>query len=606
MPARSWSPRSGSRPRRTVVDAAAHEAPQPGWREVLLVAVAVVVVVLGAAAVTGFLPTPIQQAIFHGPVLIVRAHRRHGLAPVADLAGPAGRRRALRLAGRPTGHDRADRHRLQRRRADLDRLADTAWDIVIVGGGIVGAGALLDAATRGLDGRPDRAGRHRVGHLVALVAPHPRRPALPGAAPCRARPGGARRTRPAPAERAASRLAASRSCFPIHGIAVPQQGVLRRRPDPLRHARRAARRRLAPPPHGRRDPGHRSVAAAERPARRPALSRRHGGRRPPGAGGRSGRRSRPRRSRSRSRVSRRVASAPTRRRHAPDAPCARPHVRRRPGDPDPGRRRRYRRLGGRSRPSVLERVDPDPAQPWRAPGRATRAHPGHGRHHDPGPGQGGVPRPVAGPLADRHDRCAVRRSRPPGRPPTAGRSTSSCAPSTTRSMSDLQRSDVVGTYAGLRPLIAPSSGSTVKASREHRVTVERNGDRPDRRRQVHDVPGHGPRRHRRGPRAVRARSACPARRPIAPRRGGRSRRPRADRRGDRRASRPSPPRIPRRPPGSSLATGPRRPASSRSAASSTCCGRSCRDGRSSRPRWRGRCATSSRCRSTTSCRVGCA
>ena len=40
----------------------------------------------------------------------------------------------------------------------------------------------------------------------------------------------------------------------------------------------------------------------------------------------------------------------------------------------------------------------------------------------------------------------------------------------------LTRADVVGTYAGLRPLIAPSgSSSTVKASREHRVTVERNG-----------------------------------------------------------------------------------------------------------------------------------
>jgi glycerol-3-phosphate dehydrogenase len=39
----------------------------------------------------------------------------------------------------------------------------------------------------------------------------------------------------------------------------------------------------------------------------------------------------------------------------------------------------------------------------------------------------------------------------------------------------LSRDDVVGTYAGLRPLIAPSSGSTVKASREHRVTVESNG-----------------------------------------------------------------------------------------------------------------------------------
>jgi glycerol-3-phosphate dehydrogenase len=40
---------------------------------------------------------------------------------------------------------------------------------------------------------------------------------------------------------------------------------------------------------------------------------------------------------------------------------------------------------------------------------------------------------------------------------------------------DLVRDDVVGTYAGLRPLIAPSSGSTLTASREHRVVVERNG-----------------------------------------------------------------------------------------------------------------------------------
>jgi glycerol-3-phosphate dehydrogenase len=41
----------------------------------------------------------------------------------------------------------------------------------------------------------------------------------------------------------------------------------------------------------------------------------------------------------------------------------------------------------------------------------------------------------------------------------------------------LRRSDVVGTYAGLRPLIAPSGGgsSTVTASREHRVVVEPNG-----------------------------------------------------------------------------------------------------------------------------------
>ncbi len=39
---------------------------------------------------------------------------------------------------------------LERRNRDLARLADERWDLLIVGGGIVGAGALLDAASRGL------------------------------------------------------------------------------------------------------------------------------------------------------------------------------------------------------------------------------------------------------------------------------------------------------------------------------------------------------------------------------------------------------------------------------------------------------------------------
>jgi len=39
---------------------------------------------------------------------------------------------------------------LERRAADLASLADEEYDLVIVGGGIVGAGALLDAASRGL------------------------------------------------------------------------------------------------------------------------------------------------------------------------------------------------------------------------------------------------------------------------------------------------------------------------------------------------------------------------------------------------------------------------------------------------------------------------
>lgn len=48
----------------------AETSPQPGWRQVALVAFAVVAVVIGAAVVTSVLPLPVQQAIFHGPVLI--------------------------------------------------------------------------------------------------------------------------------------------------------------------------------------------------------------------------------------------------------------------------------------------------------------------------------------------------------------------------------------------------------------------------------------------------------------------------------------------------------------------------------------------------------
>lgn len=43
---------------------------QPGLREVVLVAAAVVGIVLGAAILTSFLPGSIQDVIFRGPVLI--------------------------------------------------------------------------------------------------------------------------------------------------------------------------------------------------------------------------------------------------------------------------------------------------------------------------------------------------------------------------------------------------------------------------------------------------------------------------------------------------------------------------------------------------------
>jgi uncharacterized membrane protein len=44
---------------------------QPGWREVIVVAAAVVALVLGAAVLTSLLPTSAQATIFHAPVLIV-------------------------------------------------------------------------------------------------------------------------------------------------------------------------------------------------------------------------------------------------------------------------------------------------------------------------------------------------------------------------------------------------------------------------------------------------------------------------------------------------------------------------------------------------------
>ena len=44
---------------------------QPGWREVILVALATVAVVLGAAILTSVLPTGAQEVVFHTPLAIV-------------------------------------------------------------------------------------------------------------------------------------------------------------------------------------------------------------------------------------------------------------------------------------------------------------------------------------------------------------------------------------------------------------------------------------------------------------------------------------------------------------------------------------------------------
>jgi len=44
---------------------------QPGWREVVLVAAAVVAVVIGAAVLTGLLPAAIQDLVYQTPIAIV-------------------------------------------------------------------------------------------------------------------------------------------------------------------------------------------------------------------------------------------------------------------------------------------------------------------------------------------------------------------------------------------------------------------------------------------------------------------------------------------------------------------------------------------------------
>ena len=69
----------------------------------------------------------------------------------------------------------------ERRAADLRRLRAERFDVLVIGGGVTGAGAALDAASRGLSGGPGRGPRPRRRHLQPVQQADPRRPALPGA-----------------------------------------------------------------------------------------------------------------------------------------------------------------------------------------------------------------------------------------------------------------------------------------------------------------------------------------------------------------------------------------------------------------------------------------
>ena len=61
----------------------------------------------------------------------------------------------------------------------LERLRDEEFDVLVVGGGITGAGVALDAATRGLRTALVERDDFASGHLVEELQAHPRRSAVP-------------------------------------------------------------------------------------------------------------------------------------------------------------------------------------------------------------------------------------------------------------------------------------------------------------------------------------------------------------------------------------------------------------------------------------------
>ena len=407
--------------------------------------------------------------------------------PGGSMAAVPSEPRARSVAGRPAGHRGARGKEL---------------DILIVGGGIVGAGAALDAVHPRAERRASwRRNDWACGHVVAVLQTHPRRPALPGDAGLRPGPGGAARAR-------AAALSACAAPGPAGAVPVSADQTVRgaalrgRRASPcttrMSHHRRAQPRRA------------RSTSTC------------------PGAGP-SGRRPA-------SRTTPSSGPSATTTRQVDDAQYVANLVRtaaalRRPrGEPD-----------WRSSTSCAR------ANAWSAPGCATTRtavelqHPGqagHQRHRrvdGRDPGHGHRPRPVqgaglqghppggaAGPLpvhrgpdpAHREVR-AVRHSMgpaldhrhhghrlAPGQGPSGGLQQGHRLHPRARQQGaasgPLTREDVEGVYAGLRPLLAGENDSTAKLSREHVVAHPVPGPRRRRRRQVDHLPGDGQGRRGRG------------------------------------------------------------------------------------------------------------
>jgi glycerol-3-phosphate dehydrogenase len=362
---------------------------------------------------------------------------------------------------------------LERRGADLTRLAETSWDIVVVGGGIVGAGALLDAATRGL--------------RVALIEQDDIA-AGTSSRSSRLIHGGLRYleqfqfplVREALAERrrllrnAGHLVTLQPLLFPIYGIPF------------LSKAFYDAGLTLYDLLGARHDGGwHRRLSATEALEIAPGLRRKglrggllfHDGMEDD--------------ARFTMAVLRTALAAES-------APLALTRIRAIGLHTDP----RSGVLDAVKARDVLNGADleirtravvdatgvwaADREHPFASP--SLRLMPSRGAHlvvpRDRIPAKAGVTIRVPGKivfLVPWPDHWLIGTTDapfdgPPDRPSAAGWEVDQLLRTVNDTMDvGLTRDDVVGTYAGLRPLIAPSSGSTVKASREHRITAERNG-----------------------------------------------------------------------------------------------------------------------------------
>lgn len=359
------------------------------------------------------------------------------------------------------------------RRSDLARLADTTWDVVIVGGGIVGSGALLDAASRGLkvalveqddiaSGTSSRSSRLIHGGLryleqfqIGLV-----REAL-------AERGRLLRNAP-------HLVSLEPQLFPIHGIPF------------LSKAFYDAGLTLYDILGARHDGGwHRRLTVAETLAVAPSL--RHRGLR----GGllyHDGMED-----------DARLALAVVRTALASDpGPVAVTRVQATGVRTDPERGAiqalHARDLLSGSDLEIQTRAVVDATGVWAADPEhpfssgSVRILPSRGAHivvpRERIPATAGVTIRVPGKvvfLIPWPDYWLIGTTDAPydggpARPAADGREIDELLRTVNDTLDvSLLRSDIVGTYAGLRPLIAPGHGSTVTASREHRVTVEQNG-----------------------------------------------------------------------------------------------------------------------------------